>query len=394
MKHIVFVAPAQLPIPVTKGGAIETLVQHLLQQNEIHRKVKLTVITPFDEKAYQLSLQYTATTFIWYRLNGFLEKIQNRLNRHLICPIKKEPFYSSWQGFVIKILSHLTFDEVIIENNIDFLWILQRHIDSNKIICHLHNRIVLSDSALDMCSRVLCVSEYIRREVIGQTHYDPAKLIVLKNCIDIKNFTPSNQLRASMRQKLGLAEHDIAICFVGRIVELKGVRHLIEAYNLIDKTNTKLFIVGSLGGNFGESTTGVSDFVEELFEYVQPFKDKVVFTGFIPNSEVHELLNAMDIAANPSLYLEAALVSNVEYQAMGLPVITTNKGGIPEYINQNSGYLLEANDELVNRIKDALEALISNPSLRKSMSIAARANALLFDRSRYYEEFLAIINSL
>ena len=137
--------------------------------------------------------------------------------------------------------------------------------------------------------------------------------------------------------------------------------------------------------DFGLTKKAIEDIAETI-------KEKVVFTGFIVNEKVHELLDGMDIALNPSLYKEAALVSNVEYEAMRLPIITTNRGGIPEYVSEDCGYILDADKNLEDQILNALERLINDKELRERMGKSGLENAKKYYRDQYYNRFIDIIN--
>lgn len=392
MKRIVIVAPASLPIPATKGGAIETLVHHLIKENEKKHKIDITIISRYEKDAFILAKEYSFTRFIWYKTTGYTEKIQNRINRHLVCPLKGESFYTNWQGFVIKSLQRIDYDKVIVPNNIEFLPILKKHIGNKDLICYLHNRFKVDERSLDACNSVISVSEYVKKEIIEQTCYPEDKIEVLLNCIDKEHFSLSDEERKKARKHLGLKDEDVAICFVGRIVEKKGVQHLFDAFKRLNAANTRLFIVGSLGGNFGESNRQPSPFVQNLLKAAAPLKDKVVFTGFIPNDKVHEILSAMDIAANPSLFYEAAPVSNVEHMGMGLPVITTNRGGIPEYLNADCGFILDADKDLTDQIYNALKKLVFDKSLRLRMGKAGLSTAKKFYSDQFFNKFVEIIN--
>ena len=391
MKRIVLIAPASLPIPATKGGAIETLVQHLIKENEKKHMIDFTVISPYEENAYVSAKEYSYTCFLWYKTTGLIEKIRNRINRHLVCPLKREPFYTNWQGFVINSLQKIDFDKVIVPNNIEFLPVLKKHIGHKDLICYLHNNFKLEKCSLDACSSVLSVSEFVKREAIRQTSYSEGKIKVLLNCIDREHFCFSDDDRKTVREKYGLKDEDVAVCFVGRIVEKKGVRHLVEAFKRLSAPHARLFIIGSLGGNFGELNRQYSPFVQNLLKAAAPLKDKVVFTGFIPNDEVHEILSAMDIAANPSLFYEAAPVSNVEHMGLGLPVITTNRGGIPEYVNADCGFILDADKDLTDQIYHALKKLVFDKSLRIRMGKAGLQNAKKFYCDQFFNKFVEIL---
>ena len=99
----------------------------------------------------------------------------------------------------------------------------------------------------------------------------------------------------------------------------------------------------------------------------------------------------MDIAANPSLFYEAALVSNVEHMGMGLPVITTNRGGIPEYVNADCGFILDADKDLTDQIYHALKKLVFDKSLRIRMGKAGLQNAKKFYCDQFFNKFVEIL---
>ena len=51
MKRICLIAPGLLPVPATQGGAIETLMTSIVNQNELYKKLDLTVVTTFDDES-------------------------------------------------------------------------------------------------------------------------------------------------------------------------------------------------------------------------------------------------------------------------------------------------------------------------------------------------------
>ena len=58
MLRVCLILPKGLPVPNTKGGAIESLVTDLINQNEIEKKLDITVYSIYDEKAYIESKKY------------------------------------------------------------------------------------------------------------------------------------------------------------------------------------------------------------------------------------------------------------------------------------------------------------------------------------------------
>ena len=49
------IAPGLLPVPATQGGAIETLMTSIVNQNELYKELDLTVVTTFDDESKRLT---------------------------------------------------------------------------------------------------------------------------------------------------------------------------------------------------------------------------------------------------------------------------------------------------------------------------------------------------
>ena len=62
-KRVCLILPGKLPVPNIKGGAIETLLTLLLNQNEIHKKVHFIMISPWTEEIKEASGKYENTEF-------------------------------------------------------------------------------------------------------------------------------------------------------------------------------------------------------------------------------------------------------------------------------------------------------------------------------------------
>lgn len=100
---------------------------------------------------------------------------------------------------------------------------------------------------------------------------------------------------------------------------------------------------------------------------------RIVFTGGINKSEIPQWMAKSDIFLNTTT-IDNAPVSVIEAMAMGLPVVTTNVGGIPYLIeNERSGMLVPPND--AKAMARAVIRLLSEPSLASAVSQNARATA-------------------
>ena len=88
MKKICLIIPRGLPVPALKGGAIETLMNMLADENEKWKKINLTIVSTYDKEAKKSSKNYKNTNFIYikrdfnYILLSVIAKINNLISSH------------------------------------------------------------------------------------------------------------------------------------------------------------------------------------------------------------------------------------------------------------------------------------------------------------------------
>lgn len=92
----------------------------------------------------------------------------------------------------------------------------------------------------------------------------------------------------------------------------------------------------------------------------------------IHHNKIPEYLSSIDIFAMPSVFRSETFgVSAIEAQAMGIPVVASRVGGVPEaVIDGITGLLVKPGDPMA--LAEALERLILDPELRKKMGIKGR----------------------
>ncbi|MDW7726658.1 MAG: glycosyltransferase family 4 protein [Candidatus Methanoperedens sp.] len=192
---------------------------------------------------------------------------------------------------------------------------------------------------------------------IPKLDIDANKVFIITRGIDTELFKPRN-VNESLRKELGIKDGDIVILYVGRLDLVKGVSYLLYAAKeiILHYKNVKFLIVGdgSLRKEF------------ELF--AQHFSENIIFTGY--REDIPELMTISNIFVLPSLSEGAANVT-MEASAVGLPVISTDVGEIPNIIlDGNTGILVKPKD--INALVIALKKLVDNPALSKEMGIAGR----------------------
>ncbi len=153
----------------------------------------------------------------------------------------------------------------------------------------------------------MCCSELAGRWLFGNKEYDKGNVYLLNNAIDLDKFKYDEKVRNKKRKELKVKDSTLVIGHVGRFVEQKNHRFLIDIFNEVHKKNKDsiLLLIGQ-GPLMKEIKVKVKNL--KLEKYVK-------FLG--QREDVNELYNAMDVFLLPSLY-EGLPVVGVEAQANGL----------------------------------------------------------------------------
>jgi len=154
----------------------------------------------------------------------------------------------------------------------------------------------------------------------------------------------------------------IDILWIGRMVEVKGLKYLIKAMKKIVEihSNTKLILVGD-----GPIKQNLINLTKEL-----NLENNINFVGFVSNEEIPKYLNYSDIFVLPSIS-EGLPVSILEAMAASKPVIVSNIRGIPDLVKDGSnGFLVKPKNP--EQLAKKLNYLIEHPKERKRMGIYSR----------------------
>lgn len=219
---------------------------------------------------------------------------------------------------------------------------------------------------------LLVANQRTRRALPSVVGKVPVEELV-ENGVDLDRFQPRGQ--ASPGPVFRAA-------FVGRLVDWKAVDLLIDALHSVRADRAiSLDIFGD--GDMRESLEGR---VDEL-----GLGDAVHFHGFVPQEEVSKRLADIDALVLPSLY-ECGGAVVLEAMAIGLPVIATRWGGPADYLDDDSGLLIEpeSRDQMVSDIAAALGRLATDAELCERLGSAARAKALTYDWERKMDTIIGI----
>lgn len=394
MMKVAIVLASPLPVPAVKGGAIETLVTNLINQNEVHKELKLSIFSSFDHEALAASREYKYTHFVWIRYN-ILNKAVNLVTRS----------YSKITGIsiphfgILKTIQKLKrgdYDYIVVEGSISLLASISKKYDTSTIFFHLHSTTLFANPEVyNSCKKVIVVSDFLKNQVELRTQLRSDRIAVLRNCVDLTKFSCINKqgARLKVRGKYKIHDDEIVICFVGRIDEGKGLRELFRALSLIPKElRYSLLVIGSPGLFFGKSKIE-TPYYKEIIAMALNLKRNVVFTGFVHNDRIPEMLSASDILVVPSTGEEAQGLVVLEGFAAGLPVVTTDSGGIPENVNNDSAVVISRDEEMIYSLSWSIKELILSSEKRQEMGNAGMCHVKQYNCLNYYREFIDILNS-
>ncbi|MCF6208816.1 MAG: glycosyltransferase family 4 protein, partial [Ghiorsea sp.] len=176
-------------------------------------------------------------------------------------------------------------------------------------------------------------------------------------------FTPPSILK-----KYKASSDDISLLFVAHITRAKGVLDLVLAVaNLHVKETWQLNIVGGASAE-PETKQQLQTMIKE-----HGLQGKVKLHGRVSNADLARLYADADIFVLPS-YWEGYGIVFLEAMFVGLPVVTTTAGAIPEVVqHEKAGLLVKAGD--VDALQAALATLITSPEQRKAYAQQAQVFA-------------------
>ena len=378
-----------LPIPAVQGGAVENLIDFYLEYNNQKRLHDITIYSPWDNKAKNHpALSSDVNHYIYIDDKSLKARIARRIYK---CFHSNEYYNHYIEYYFEKVYSNLKkgdFDIVVLENCPGYAYKLSQR-GYHNLVLHLHNELLHSNSRyhdiiFNSLTKILTVSDYIKERV---SSIQPSnKIQTIYNGIDLNIFSPKD-ISTINRNRIGFSESDFIIVYSGRINNEKGISELIDALlNLRDIPQIKLMVLGS---SFFDITKNENKFVRSLKNKAKEIESKIIFTGFIPYSQVPDYLQIADIAVLPSMWEEPFGLTIVEAMAMGLPLITTRSGGIPE-ICEGVATIVER-DHIVNNLASAIIDLYKHPEKRQQMATASLERAKLFDKETFAKKFLTAI---
>jgi glycosyltransferase involved in cell wall biosynthesis len=233
------------------------------------------------------------------------------------------------------------------------------------------------------CARVVAVSEFCVRQA-QQMGVDPERLVTVLNAAVVGEHASEDGV-----QPLPERSPDLIILLVpcASVRKHKGVHVAIEAMRQLPRSHV-LWVTGDT------TDTVARAYVRELEELASRLNvsDRVRFIG--ARRDVHKVMAAADVVLVPSIWDEPFGLVAAEAQLLGIPVVASNRGALPELMaGGDAGILFDPDDP--TSLAAGVDRLERDPDLRTRLSTAARLRATArYSYQRWTSEVASVLEEV
>lgn len=395
--NIALIIPNTTPVPATRGGATENMMNLLIDVNEIEQKHHFILFSTFDKEAFEQSKNYKYTEFHYYKRGKYdnLIELISRILRKLT--FEHRDVRSNYIRFCANVINHKDVDMVIVEGHCFSIQQFRNLIGNKMLVLHMHidrlNREMRSSGRIiRSCDALLAISEFCKRRMLDVEPSYKERVHVLKNTIDTERFCAEGREDKVMRvyEKIGVKPWQNVVYYCGRVVPDKGVLELVRAVEKLDEDDIHLLIIGSSVYRDGKTTP----YMDKVSKEGKALRNGITFTGYIPQSELPNYISGATLAAVPSKWLEAAGNVTIEALSCGVPVVASTQGGIPEYADGRACALVKFDENFVDSLAKTIHEVLNDKEQLAEMKASARSVALQYDKNNYYKNFCDVVERI
>jgi D-inositol-3-phosphate glycosyltransferase len=226
-------------------------------------------------------------------------------------------------------------------------------------------RIATEKKLAQTCQRILAPTEREKENLLKYCHTPAEKIGVVPCGVNLDLFRPVD--KAAARQRLGFAEDEAIVLYVGRFDPIKGIDRLLEAMAYLKHLKRMRLVI--IGGD----DPGTPEY-QSLRQLTAKFgiQKSVRFVGRVEQNQLPPYYSAADVLVVPSYYESFGLVG-LESLACGTPVVATRVGAMEEIIEDGkTGHVVA--DLTPRRLADSIAKIISNSSVSLLSVHAIRAS--------------------
>lgn len=254
--------------------------------------------------------------------------------------------------------------------------------------------LIMTEKISSFCAnQVICVSHSLRQKMIEQKLTSADKSLVIHhgscNGINLEDFNKSmnvdlEQHVERIRAKLNIPQDRQVLGFVGRFTKDKGIKELIEAFEILTQENFNIHLL--LCGDFEEGDPVEQNVIDRM-----KCNPHITMAGFV--SHVIPYYYLMDLFVLPS-FREGYPTVLLEASAAGLPVVSTYVTGcIDAVMHGVNGFLVKPGNSY--ELAEGIRKLLQDPELAKQMGSAGRKRVEMdFKSEDIWKGYLELYQSM
>ena len=235
----------------------------------------------------------------------------------------------------------------------------------------------IEKTALEMADAIIAVSGETKRDIERLFDVDPARVHVIHNGIDVKEYRKVTSTAALKRH--GIDPNKAYLLFVGRITRQKGIIYLVRAIQYMDPDFQVVLCAGA------PDTPEIAKEMKDAVESVTKKRSDVVWIAeTVDRNAVTELYSHAAVFCCPSIYEPFGII-NLEAMACETAVVASAVGGIKEVVvDGETGFLVPLEqmkespfeprhpEEFSRDLAAKINQLMTDPGLREKFGKAGR----------------------
>jgi len=342
MKKVIMLAGPFYEIPPTKGAAVETWINEVSKRIITYQTHIISISHPF------LPIKEFKDGVYYHRVH--IGKIYKRIFQKILgWDIR------SYNKRVFSIIKEIDPDIIHIHNDTNSREIIKWIKTYNckiKIIFHLHNENnSLEKQDFPKINTFIGCSNFLLN--LYKSKIEADKKLTLYNGVDIEKYLQKTDIKKALNNFFKDDKNTINICYFGRISPEKGVNKFLKLAILFKKNlNYKFHCFGEIPKRGDRKK-----FYESLKKIIKKENiSNLKFYDFIAPQKIHLAYNYADIIIVPSKK-EAFGMVPLEALASKKIVISSNRGGMVEFLDNKNSFIIEDYENFATEAKAIIENL-------------------------------------
>ena len=223
---------------------------------------------------------------------------------------------------------------------------------------------------LSHADHIITVGQELYQDVLTEYKIDPNRVSIISMGVNREIFKPV-QNKVEVKKQFQVDDRLKIILFVGNITAEKGVRELVEAYDVIKKRNSQ-YTLHLIGSQKDEA------FVIQIKNLISEKSIKDVFLHDVkPQEEVSKWMAITDVLVLPS-YNEGFGLVALEAMACETPVIGSGVGGLKILLEEGAGVIINPID--IDKMAESIIQVVSDEELREKIKLNSQKKVKEHDK--------------